>query len=204
MYKIALLPLKYGGSYCHDKELNHETHNTSTMETQAPASTTKKCSVCQLIKDVSEFSPRKDRPSGLYSCCKPCKCIKRHNATQRDRLTNPIDLWIKRTYQWTKSRAQTKHVEFNLTMEFLQELIIKSDLKCSYCLKQLNFQRQYEDRWDAPSIDRIIPSLGYTQSNSLICCYRCNAIKNDATSDELYMLSEAVKHWTQIRQLPKL
>jgi hypothetical protein len=31
---------------------------------------------------------------------------------------------------------------------------------------------------DRPSLDRLIPSLGYTKTNTKIICTRCNIIKN--------------------------
>lgn len=38
----------------------------------------------------------------------------------------------------------------------------------------------------SPSIDRIIPSLGYVKGNVRVISRRANRIKNDATPDELY------------------
>lgn len=38
----------------------------------------------------------------------------------------------------------------------------------------------------SPSIDRIIPELGYVKGNIKVICRRANRIKNDATPDELY------------------
>lgn len=49
-----------------------------------------------------------------------------------------------------------------------------------------------KDRKDSPSLDRIIPNLGYIIQNVVVCCYRCNAIKNEASPDELQQLAEAV------------
>lgn len=41
-----------------------------------------------------------------------------------------------------------------------------------------------------PSIDKIIPSLGYVPGNVAIICVRCNTIKNDATSAELRRIAD--------------
>ena len=38
---------------------------------------------------------------------------------------------------------------------------------------------------NSPSIDRIIPTLGYVKNNIVIVSQRANRIKNDATIDEL-------------------
>lgn len=35
----------------------------------------------------------------------------------------------------------------------------------------------------SPSIDRLIPTLGYTSANTWIICSHCNVLKNGATPD---------------------
>lgn len=40
-------------------------------------------------------------------------------------------------------------------------------------------------KWDGPSLDRINCAKGYIEGNVEIICWRCNAIKRDATLDEL-------------------
>jgi hypothetical protein len=37
----------------------------------------------------------------------------------------------------------------------------------------------------SPTVDRIIPELGYVVSNVAVICWKCNAIKKDATLLEL-------------------
>ena len=39
---------------------------------------------------------------------------------------------------------------------------------------------------NSPSIDRIIPELGYVKGNIKVISRRANRIKNDATPDELF------------------
>lgn len=41
------------------------------------------------------------------------------------------------------------------------------------------------DRNSAPSLDRVIPSLGYTKGNIRVISFRANRLKSDATLDEL-------------------
>lgn len=48
---------------------------------------------------------------------------------------------------------------------------------------------------NSPSLDRIIPSLGYVPGNIQVISYRANRIKNDATLDELRKL---VAHLEQV------
>lgn len=44
-----------------------------------------------------------------------------------------------------------------------------------------------------PSVDRLIPSKGYTKENVRVICMRANAIKNDATVAELEMVLSYMK-----------
>ena len=45
----------------------------------------------------------------------------------------------------------------------------------------------------SPSIDKIIPSLGYVPGNVQIISYRANRIKCDATAEELIRIGEALR-----------
>jgi len=42
----------------------------------------------------------------------------------------------------------------------------------------------------SPSLDRLIPSLGYTKGNVLVVSRRCNRIKSDATVAELRAIAD--------------
>jgi|SRR5208282_549913 len=49
---------------------------------------------------------------------------------------------------------------------------------------------------NSPSLDRIIPKLGYTKENSIVISYRANMLKNDATLKELkLMVKNLEKIW---------
>jgi hypothetical protein len=43
-------------------------------------------------------------------------------------------------------------------------------------------------RWCAPSLDRIIPELGYVKGNVMVVSQRANVLKRDASLEELEML----------------
>lgn len=43
---------------------------------------------------------------------------------------------------------------------------------------------------NSPSLDRVVPLLGYVPGNILIISNRANRIKNDATIDELRMVAD--------------
>lgn len=43
---------------------------------------------------------------------------------------------------------------------------------------------------NSPSVDRIIPELGYVRGNVVVVSYRANRIKNDATIEELKLVAD--------------
>ena len=51
-------------------------------------------------------------------------------------------------------------------------------------------------KFDSPTIDKLIPSLGYTKGNVWVISRRANMIKSDATLEELELLVGNLKtHW---------
>lgn len=50
---------------------------------------------------------------------------------------------------------------------------------------------------NSPSLDRIIPSLGYVKGNVWVISYRANAIKNDASVEELEMIASNLRRLTE-------
>lgn len=53
-----------------------------------------------------------------------------------------------------------------------------------------------EAKFDSPTIDKLIPSLGYTKGNVWVISRRANMIKSDATLEELELLVGNLKtHW---------
>ena len=70
---------------------------------------------------------------------------------------------------------------------------------CECCNRRLDvgrkFNRQKNDA--SPSIDRIIPNLGYIQYNVAILCWRCNNLKRDATYNELETVASWLKKKTR-------
>jgi hypothetical protein len=77
--------------------------------------------------------------------------------------------------------AKAKGIEFALELENFTEI--------THCplLPQvkLRFDATPSEKDDAPSIDRLDPSKGYTTDNVWVISHRANRIKSDATLEEL-------------------
>ena len=99
---------------------------------------------------------------------------------------------IKHTLNQAKTRALKNGVFFNINIEDLLPL----PERCPVFNTPLNYagvgqQRGFVD--NSPSIDRIIPSLGYTKGNVKIVSWRANRIKADASLNELIAIMDYIK-----------
>lgn len=82
-----------------------------------------------------------------------------------------------------KRRAKINNIPFTITKQDIINICPK-DNKCPILGITLEFGNKISQD-NSPSLDRIIPSLGYVPGNILLISYRANRIKNDSTLDEL-------------------
>jgi hypothetical protein len=158
------------------------------------------CAKCKQEHIESDFYKNIRFKSGLDSYCKSCKRIIQKEIRERtkDRVSKQrkdrlkTDLIYKnhiseqkKAYYWknietrlfyaTRSRCKRRNIVF---------LIGKNDItipeKCP--LLGVSFDR---DRY-SPTIDRLIPSLGYIPGNVQVISKKANTMKNDASFEELY------------------
>lgn len=90
-------------------------------------------------------------------------------------------------YSSAKSRAKDKNLDFNIE---LSDIIIPE-----YCpiLNIKLFKGTEKRHAGSPTIDRIDNSKGYIKGNIHVISYRANAIKHDATIEELESLVQYLK-----------
>ena len=86
-----------------------------------------------------------------------------------------------------KGRATRKGLEFNLELEDV--------LGVTHCpVFGWELKRHQDGKkgavFNSPSVDRIIPELGYTKDNIQILSYKANTMKSDATPEELLMFAD--------------
>jgi len=77
-----------------------------------------------------------------------------------------------------KSRAKKLDLPFNLE---LSDIIIPE-----YCpvFPEIKLKVNDVSRFDSPSLDRIIPELGYVKNNIMVISHKANSIKNSVTDPE--------------------
>lgn len=95
---------------------------------------------------------------------------------------------MKEAISHAKARAEEKQVPFEL-----------DSIECPDVCPVLGTPLIYARRGlraafdDSPSIDRIVPELGYVEGNVCVISHRANRIKSDATVKELERVLEYVR-----------
>jgi hypothetical protein len=96
-----------------------------------------------------------------------------------------------------KRRASDNCLPFDLTIEYMETIAMDH---CPITGELLDWELQFSEEGKrnptAPSLDKIIPSLGYTQGNVAIIGHRMNALKSDMTLEELNQLVDYVRRNT--------
>ena len=89
-----------------------------------------------------------------------------------------------------KHRARNAGVPFELTTDDVRRII--ADWTCSYCETQVG-SFEGNTRPTSATLDRLIPSEGYTCSNTVLACHRCNAAKAEHTPTTLRAWAERIE-----------
>ena len=150
----------------------------------------KHCNSCGTTKPVSEFFRRNKSKDGYQSICKPCCKIfsVEYKKTKRGHLSQYLGD--------SKQRAKEKNLAFNLDLKYLESITIDV---CPVFKTVFDWGRDNKGQGtERPSLDRIIPKLGYVKGNVAFISMKANIIKQDATAEDLYAvadwLHEARKH----------
>lgn len=109
---------------------------------------------------------------------KSCGCL-------RKRAEGKSHLIEYRLWKSAQERANKKGWEFSITLE---DIIIPE--MCPLLEIPIQTHSTRERHFDAPSLDRIDSRKGYTPDNIWVISHRANQIKNDATIDELKLITE--------------
>ena len=146
------------------------------------------CAKCNKTKTVLEFSKRKKSKTGYQHNCNSCLSLykKEYQKTKRGHLSSYLSD--------SKQRAKEKNLPFNLTLEYLESITVES---CPIFKTSFDWGRDNKGQGnERPSLDRIIPELGYIKGNVAFISMWANSIKQDATEKELY----AVADWIHERR----
>jgi len=136
------------------------------------------CTVC----NISFFTVRK---KGVKFCS--IKCLHK-DEYQKNML---LPKWrLKKLLAMAKNRAKEKGLPFDLDLDHLLELWEQTDGSCPISGRKFNLEQieQYTVNPNAPSIDRIVPKLGYVKENIRIVLYSINVALSEYGLEEFINL----------------
>jgi len=144
----------------------------------------KRCFICGLWKDKSQFSKNLRNKIGLQAYCKTCisnqRCpISEIKDSQLDEEN--IIRFISCKLSELKSKCHKKNIPFEISFDYLLDVWNKQNDMCYYTNIKM-FHDEY--KWHSPSVDRKIPGLGYIKGNIVWCCNAVNSFKGLLTHDE--------------------
>ena len=151
----------------------------------------KVCSTCKTEKELPDFDVDRRKTDGRQSRCKICKSVLRDRRkairdNQNWRKLNPESLMIQRAQQRAKKQGC-------LCILSKKDIVIPEI--CPILGIPLKGSLGNASK-NSPSLDRIIPALGYTRGNVQIISYQANTMKNNATPEEILAFGKwAVKNY---------
>jgi len=130
-----------------------------------------------------EAKRRAGRNHFLRNKNKPEYKARRAAYLKKWRTVNP-DFFARTSYRHALLKAKCKHrkIPMYLTLDEYRALI--EGKNCTYCGCPVGKTGSGLDRQDN--------TLGYTPTNAVPCCYRCNVMKADLTVDEFYEQCERI------------
>lgn len=168
---------------------------------------TKICNKCREEKTLDNFTLRKD--TGKYRCvCHECRRKEyKENKKLRKKAINRAKEYYKNNkqkvltlrkqrykenlqkvlYKSAKDRAKKKNIPFNIDIE---DIIIPE--RCP--VFGFKFEIGTKNKQKSPSLDRIIPEKGYVKGNIIVVSLKANAMKNNATLNEIKQLYDFYKN----------
>lgn len=89
--------------------------------------------------------------------------------------------WLYAIYERARDRARSKEIPFNLTRGQLRDIALLSAGRCEVTGLQFTWDKSNYCQFSpfAPTLDRIVPRIGYSASNCRIVCHAANLAMAD-------------------------
>lgn len=94
--------------------------------------------------------------------------------------------------QTAKRTARKQNLPFDLDNDYLESIFPKDNM-CPVFGFEFTISKQKESRDRSPSLDKIIPKLGYVKGNITIVSLKANRMKNNGTLEDLQKVLEYYK-----------
>lgn len=124
-----------------------------------------RCRICKVFRESEEFNNKwKSR------LCNECL-----NKAKTENDINAVIFRLREGLTRARGRAKKTSLECSITLTFLINQWNKQNGKCFYSGKDMTVCSGDL----SISLDRINSNVGYTKSNTILCCWRVNIMKND-------------------------
>ena len=117
----------------------------------------------------------------------PEQLLRKRASRKAYTIRSPRQTWAAYARRDAKKRAAKKGIPFELSKEHI--LSIMTDT-CPVFGTAFNFGQNRGTQPTSPSLDRIVPSLGYIEGNVIIISTKANSIKSAYGSKELYKVAD--------------
>ena len=142
-----------------------------------------KCSSCEILKNDKYFGFQSRQ-------CYECKAYKRKQykaanktklKTERYAYNHSFQGRLVALIQAAKQRARKHNLEYSLDREWILNLYEKQNGKCLLTGINFSMENPVETNLNplSPSLDKIIPKLGYTKDNTRLVCVAINIALNE-------------------------
>ena len=150
------------------------------------AVTEKRCRACSQVRPAADFYANPKTSTGLQSKCKDCQ---KSYQIQWALRHQPRSRWLA-----ARARAKQSGAIFTLSLDWLEAHM--ADPRCYICGTLVDSSggrgRRSGFRKESLSLDRVIPDLGYTDTNVRLACGNCNRIKDNGTAAQHRAIADAV------------
>lgn len=122
-------------------------------------------------------------------------CTRDCHKKNRYRLSVGNPYWrLTKLSHMAKNRATTKNVPYDIDGDYLGQLWDKQEGCCAVSGMELDLEMsdKYLTNPQAPSVDRIIPALGYVRGNVRIVCYQVNMALSEYGEEQLIKMCKAI------------
>jgi hypothetical protein len=150
---------------------------------------TKQCCICQKELPVAMFYRATRNKDGLQGVCKSCSAQSSKKSVQK----HPIRSQTNKMVVKARQRARKKQLDFNINQEYVRSLVVSHCPIFGIPLEWSCYRENSNGTLpNSPSLDRIDPTKGYVKGNLWIISHKANVIKNNATHEELKLVTKAV------------
>jgi len=128
------------------------------------------------------YQTRKNKQGFFYESWASPQLWKNQTVGER----NTFEKHISRSYAHIKSRSKKENIPFTVSLDYLKSIATDT---CPALKIKLSWSQPGKTD-NSPSLDKIIPELGYVEGNVMWLSNKANRMKNNATKGELKKFAE--------------